>query len=313
MKVSANIPDFSDKKCLISVGMFDGLHRGHRYFLEAFLHLADELKLEPILIGLNPHPRKVIHNIDVKCLNDVDEKILRLQEIGIKNYLLLDSSVELLNKTTVEFLSYLQAEGLNIKAVVMGFNNRFGKPVKGEASLDEQVKSLGLDFYRITPYGGEKLSSTLIREAIEFGRVEYANQMLGYHYQLKGKVIPGNQIGRKIGFPTANVRVNALDKLIPETGVYAVGLVFDETEFPAMMNIGYRPTIKEKVKDLFLEVHVLNQNLNLYDKEVGILFYKKVRDEEQFNSLDELKQQLLIDKDFIINYFNRTFVSSKNI
>ncbi len=293
--------------------MFDGLHRGHRYFLDAFLNLADELKLEPILIGLNPHPRKVIHNIDVKCLNDVDEKILRLQEIGIKNYLLLNSSVELLNKTTVEFLSYLQAEGLNIKAVVMGFNNRFGKPVKDEASLEEQVKSLGLDFHRVTPYGGEKLSSTLIREAIEFGKVEYANQMLGYHYQLKGKVVPGNQIGRKIGFPTANICVNALDKLIPETGVYAVGLVFDETEFPAMMNIGYRPTIKEKVKDLFLEVHVLNQNLNLYDKEVGILFYKKVRDEEQFNSLDELKQQLLIDKDFIINYFNRTFVSSKNI
>lgn len=308
---SHKISDFSGKPVIITVGMFDGLHRGHQHFLKAFLKLSNDLNLEPVLIGMYPHPRKFLYDLDFQCLTSVDEKTKRLEALGVPNYLLLNTNRELLSNTAVEFVNMLKDQGVDVRAVAMGFNNRFGRPVKDEAPLENQMQSIGVGFYRISPYG-DKVSSTLIREALSQGRLDYANQMLGYNYTLVGKVVPGNQIGRKIGFPTANIRVNAVEKIIPAVGVYAVLLRYHGVDYQAMMNVGYRPTIKEKVKSLFLEVHIPNHDLELYDAEVELKFLKRIRDEKQFDSLDDLTKQLNVDKDFIIQYFNTNFVDSKN-
>jgi len=308
---SLKIKEFSGKPVMITVGMFDGLHRGHQYFLSSFVELASANDLEPVLIGMHPHPRKLLYNLDFHCLTSIEEKTKRLAEIGIDNYLVLETTKELLGKTAIEFIEYLTNEGLNIKAVAMGFNNRFGRPLKDEPDFETQMQNLGLDFYRIKPYT-EKVSSTLIREALAQGRIEYANELLGYSYSIRGNVVPGNRIGRKIGFPTANIKVDASEKLIPAVGVYAVILSYKSSNFKGMMNIGYRPTIKEKLKTLFLEVHVPGEELELYDQSVQIEFLLKIRDEKQFDSLDELAKQLEKDKNFVKQFFNTNFVNSKN-
>jgi riboflavin kinase/FMN adenylyltransferase len=310
-KTSLKIKEFSGKPVMITVGMFDGLHRGHAYFLSAFVELAKANNLEPLLIGMYPHPRKLLYNLDFHCLTSIDEKTKRLADIGVKNYLLLETTTELLGKTATEFIVCLQNEGLNVKAVAMGFNNRFGRPVEGEESFETQMKNLKLGFYRIPPYS-EKVSSTLIREALAQGKIDYANHLLGYNYSIEGKVVPGNRIGRKIGFPTANIKVDASEKLIPAVGVYAVILSHNGHQYHGMMNIGYRPTIKENLKTLFLEVHVPGEELELYDQSVQVQFLVKIRDEKQFESLQELTKQLNRDKDFIKQYFNANFVNSKN-
>jgi riboflavin kinase/FMN adenylyltransferase len=291
--------------------MFDGLHKGHQYFLKEFVNLADQLSLTPILICMYPHPRKFLHDIELKCLTSFEEKEEKLKNIGIENFLLLETSKELLSLTSESFLTYLTSSGINIKAVVMGFNNCIGRPVKDEKSLSEIVSSLGMEFYRI-PASPQKLSSTLIRQALNNGNIEYANSMLGYCYSVYGDVVSGNRIGRQIGFPTANIHVDSENKLIPAVGVYAVTLHVESDTYYAMMNIGYRPTIKEEIKDLFLEVHVLDKDLDLYNQRIEVQFYKRIRDEQRFNSLNELKIQLLRDKDFIKKYFHATFVASKN-
>ncbi len=309
-KTSLKIKEFSGKPVMITVGMFDGLHRGHQYFLSSFVKLAEANDLEPLLIGMYPHPRKLLHNMDFQCLTSLDEKINRLAKIGVNNFLVLETTRDLLSKTALGFIQFLMAEGLNVKAVAMGFNNRFGKPVEGEASFETQMQNLKLGFYRIAPFS-EKVSSTLIREALAQGRIDYANHLLGYNYSMQGTVVPGNRIGRKIGFPTANIKVDASEKLIPGVGVYAVILSHNGQKYQGMMNVGYRPTIKENLKTLFLEVHVPGEELELYDQCVQINFLLKMRDEKQFDSLPELTKQLETDKNFIKQYFNTNFVNSK--
>jgi riboflavin kinase/FMN adenylyltransferase len=182
-KTSLKIKEFSGKPVMITVGMFDGLHRGHEYFLSSFVELAKANDLEPLLIGMFPHPRKLLYNLNFHCLTSLDEKIKRLADIGVENYLLLETTKELLEKNAVDFVTGLKAEGLNVKAVAMGFNNRFGRPVKGEDSFETQMHNLGIEFYRIPPYS-EKVSSTLFREALAQGKIDYANHLLGYDYSL---------------------------------------------------------------------------------------------------------------------------------
>ncbi|MEA1874602.1 MAG: riboflavin biosynthesis protein RibF [Bacteroidota bacterium] len=310
-KTTIKIKEFSGKPVMITVGMFDGLHRGHQYFLSSFVNLAKANDLVPVLIGMYPHPRKLLYNMDFQLLTSVEEKTKRLAEIGIDNYLIFETTKELLGKTAIDFIEYVKAEGLNIQAVAMGFNNRFGKPIKDEPDFETQMLGVGLDFYRIKPYT-EKVNSTLIREALAQGKVDYANDLLGYPYSIQGYVVPGNRIGRKIGFPTANIKVDASKKLIPAVGVYAVTLSHNKHIYKGMMNVGYRPTIKENLKSLFLEVHVPGEELELYDQNVQIQFLLKIRDEKQFDSLEGLTKQLEKDKDFVKQYFNTNFVNSKN-
>jgi riboflavin kinase / FMN adenylyltransferase len=302
------IQKVSGKPVVITVGMFDGLHRGHQYFLHEFKQLADKLSLEPVLIAMYPHPRKVLYDINFRCLTTLSERKKRMHELGIKSQIFVKSTRDLLNMSALEFLKYLGENGLDIKAVAMGYNNRFGKITEGGHDLEMQVHDAGLEFYRIHPFT-EKVSSTMIREALNQGKADYANQMLGYSYSVTGIVVPGNKIGRTIGFPTANIQVNASEKLIPAVGVYAVKLIFQEHEYPAMMNIGYRPTIEEKLKTLLMEVHIPEQDLELYDQEVTIQICQKIRDEKQFESLNALKYQLDADKNFIKQYFNTNFAT----
>jgi riboflavin kinase/FMN adenylyltransferase len=304
------ISSLKGKPVMLTVGMFDGVHRGHRFFIQQLVAEAQKRDMIPVLISMYPHPRKVLAGKKFKCLTTLEEKAEYLDELGVSDFIVLKTTRELLGKTAAEFLTYLKEKNLNVQAVALGFNNRFGRKADDEKPIEQVVRDAGMEFVRIPGYG-EKVSSTTIREHLEHGRVEAAADLLGYHYALFGHVVEGNKLGRTIGFPTANIKVDSMDKLIPEVGVYAVKCTHNNMVYSGMMNIGYRPTIEEHSKDLYLEVHIPGEQLDIYNEPVKIEYFKKIRDEKKFKNLDELQTQLKKDKDFIIQYFRANFVALK--
>ncbi|MGM0625446.1 MAG: riboflavin biosynthesis protein RibF [Bacteroidota bacterium] len=304
------IEALNGRPVMITVGMFDGVHRGHRYFIRKMVEEAGKKKMIPVLISMYPHPRKIIAKKEFKCLTSLPEKESHIRSLGIEHFIVLQTTRELLDKTASEFLTYLLENKLNIKAVAMGFNNRFGKKTSNEMPVDTIVEKMGMDFIRI-PGFGEEVSSTTIREFLVRGEVESAAGLLDYPYALFGHVVEGNKLGRSLGFPTANIKVDSVDKLIPAVGVYAVTCTINNMVYAGMMNIGYRPTVEENGSDIYLEVHMPGERFDIYNQYVKVEFFKKIRDEKRFDSLEELKAQLSKDKDFIITYFHANFVAPK--
>ncbi len=191
--------------------------------------------------------------------------------------------------------------------IAMGYNNSFGNPNKGNLNTLPETHKPGI--YRVDALS-ENINSTQVRKKLRAGDVITAAKMLGHPYVLYGKVVEGNKKGRTIGFPTANIRVSSVEKMIPATGVYAVRCHVGRNNFPGMMNIGYRPTLREETKKLVLEVHVPGETLNIYNQEVKIEFCKRIRDEKRFNDMEALKMQLEKDENFIKSYFSGNFASS---
>lgn len=300
MKVYHSIEQFpSDIKSILTIGTFDGVHKGHQYVLDRLNEIAKKERGESVLLTFYPHPRHVLHPDDqaLKLLNSIEEKIKELEKSGLQHFIIHQFTPEFSRTKSINFIRDLLVNKLQMKYMVVGYDHHFGR--NREGSYDDLVSFSELyDFKleQIPPQdeGDVTVSSTKIRKLLLAGDIEIANTYLGYPYLLTGKVVKGNEIGRTISYPTANIALENKWKLIPADGVYAVKVVVGEMLYYGMLNIGNRPTISDG--DRVIEVHVFNFSADIYGADIRVEFVKRVRDEKQFDSLGALKSQLKIDE-----------------
>ena len=296
----------SAKPTILTLGTFDGVHKGHQSILNKVTQDATANGYESVVLTFFPHPRMVLqkdHNI--KLINTIEEKAQLLQELGIQHLILQEFTKEFANLSAEQFVEEVLVKHLNIKKIIIGYDHRFGKNRSADIhDLMDFGRKYKFDVEQISAQeiNEVSISSTKIRKALEEGKIETANDYLGTPYFITGNVIKGKQLGRTIGFPTANIQLNEDYKLIPKIGAYIVSATIDGKLVKGMMNIGYNPTVNNQV--LSLEVHFLDFDKEIYDKKIQIHFHKYLRDEQKFPSLDALKQQLAKDlqatKDFIL-------------
>ena len=281
--------------CAVTIGFFDGVHRGHRFLLQQLEELAAENGLSPIAVTFDCHPRTVVQPDFVPSLLTTQEEKLNLLSKTFKGeVVVLPFTKELSELTAKEFMQSVLREKLNAKLLLMGYNHRFGHGGGTQEEYEVWGRETGIEVCLAEALDGEKVSSSRIRNLIVLGEIEKANEKLGYPYFLTGKVIEGKQIGRQMGFPTANLSVPE-QKLLPACGVYAVWVTLpDHTKRGGMLCIGHRPTI-ESNGEISVEVHIFDFDGNLYGTSISIDFIGKLREERHFDSLEELQQQLSID------------------
>ena len=303
LKVYNNIEDFKQVKNLVAtVGTFDGVHLGHQEIIGKLKEVAEQTGGETLLLTFFPHPRMVLFPEDdsLKLINTLEEKTELLASFGLDHLLVLPFSKEFSRITPTEYIRDLLMRDIGVKTLVIGYNHQFGRNRKGNFELLEELAPVyGFDVEEITAQeiNEIKVSSTKIRKAIESGDISTANEYLKYNFSLSGIVVKGEQIGRQIGFPTANIEVLEKHKLLPGKGVYAVNVVVRNVQYKGMLNIGSRPTIDNGSVLSSIEVHLFNMNEELYDEKIKVEFCAKLREEKKFLNLDELKAQLHKDKE----------------
>lgn len=295
-----------DKKteaCVATIGFFDGVHLGHRFLLEQVKEEARKRNLKSAVITFPLHPGKVINpNRHIDHLTLKDEKIELLSETGVDYCFLLNFSKELSMFSAKEFMSEILKKRFNVDTLVIGYDHRFGH--NRADGFDQYVaygKELGIKVLQSEAYTdlevGETISSSVIRQGIEDGAVGLVNKLLGYSYFVNGTVIHGKELGRTIGFPTANIQVVNGDKMVPKDGVYAVRVAIegDNEKYWGMLNIGHRPTINNGC-NRSIEVNIFDFNKDIYDREIRLSFVQRLRAEVRFESIDKLVEQLHKDE-----------------
>jgi riboflavin kinase/FMN adenylyltransferase len=300
-----NLPE--DRKVIFALGMFDGVHLGHQFVLNYLNKVAEKEGGETAVMTFNPHPRFVLQpDTDFKLLTTLEEKIHLLEKFSVQHLFIQEFSPEFSRLTAWEFVRKVLVEKLNIHSLIVGYDHQFGRNRDGNfEQLQILSEKYGFKLYRLPSVNEHDtvISSTKIRNKIRDGEIHTANQWLGYKFILTGKVVEGNKLGRELGFPTANIEIDK-QKICPKDGVYFVKVRIGSDYFNGMMNIGTRPTVNGLTKRL--EVHLLDFERNIYGEEIEVHFYKRERNEQKFSSLDELKQQLLQDKDNALEYFRKT-------
>lgn len=309
MKTFSNIKEYNNKKSVVTIGTFDGVHIGHKKILERIIFNAKELNCESVVLTFFPHPRMVLQdNSVVQLLNTVDEKTLLLEKTGIDNLIIHPFNQEFSRLTAEEFVKEILVNQLNIRKIIIGYDHRFGR--NRTANINDLIvfgKEYGFEVEQISAQeiNDNAVSSTKIRNAILEGNITLANNYLGYNYFFSGIVVKGKQLGRTIGFPTANIKINEDYKLIPKNGVYIVKSNYDKKTIFGLMNIGTRPTIDGTNQTI--EVFFLDFDKTIYDKTLTIEIIEFIREEQKFDSLNDLKNQINEDKIFAVNYINTHF------
>lgn len=299
MKTYNSISDFtSSKKSIVTIGTFDGVHIGHKKILEKVIQNALIEDCESVVLTFFPHPRMVLQaDSDIKLLNTVDEKIILLEKAGIDNVIIHPFSQEFSRLTAEEFVKTILVDKLNIQKIIIGHDHRFGR--NRTADIDDLIQFGEKYNFEVEQISAQEIneiaiSSTKIRNAIIDGDISLAKNYLGYNYFFSGTVVQGKQLGRTIGFPTANIEIEENYKLIPKIGVYIVKSFFKNQEIFGMMNIGNRPTVNGENQTI--EVNFFNFDENIYNQNLTITILDRIRDEQKFASLDDLKFQLNQDK-----------------
>ena len=299
MNVYNNINELpAFKKAVITIGTFDGLHDGHRKIIGQLKEVARNINGTTIVITFFPHPRHVLSSTEKKVfmLNTLDEKIALLQAEGIENLVVVPFTSEFSTMEADAYISDFLVNSFHPHTIIIGYDHRFGKNRAGNFQLlKEGEKKYGYEVVEITAQqlNDIAISSTKIRQKLSEGDVKAANSLLGYAYFFSGKVVKGDQLGRTIGFPTANLEIAEQEKLIPGNGVYAVDVVIKNVTHKGMMNIGFRPTVGGIVRKI--EVNIFDFNEDIYDQNMTVFLKSKLRDEKKFNSLEALKTQLAND------------------
>ena len=305
MKIYQSTINFStNRKTIVTIGTFDGVHIGHQSILKKLIHSAREQKNESIVLTFFPHPRMVLQqDSSIKLLNTVDEKATLLEKFGL-DYLIIQPFDETFSNMLAEdFVKNVLVDKLNIHKIIIGHDHRFGKNRIADINdLIDFGKKYNFEVEQISAQDIDEItiSSTKIRKALLDGKIKLANQFLGYSYFISGYVIEGKKIGRTINFPTANIQINESYKLLPKNGVYVISSIINNVLYFGMMNIGKNPTIGENQQSI--EVHFFELNENIYNKNLQISILEHIREEQKFNSLTELKAQLERDKLFSLNY-----------
>ncbi len=301
MKIWTEIKEFTAINPVVTIGIFDGVHQGHRFLLEELRKSAIKVCGETVVITLWPHPRVVLnkHPENLRYLSSLDEKIILLEELKIDHLVIIPFTNDFAEMESCEFVRKILVERIVIKNLLVGYNHKFGKNREGNFErLNECAELFNFNIERVPSANidGVSISSSLVRELLNSDDLGLANRYLGYDYFLQGKVVGGNRIGRKIGFPTANVLPLDPHKLIPRDGVYAVHINIEGIRYEGMLNIGYRPTIEEGMPIKTIEVNLFNFKGDIYSSNVSIFFRKRIRNEKKFHGIEQLKDQLAIDK-----------------
>jgi riboflavin kinase/FMN adenylyltransferase len=300
MQVITNLDLFvKPKSVILTQGTFDGVHSGHKQILSNIVALAKEKQGKSVLLTFHPHPRQVLFNDvnTIKLLTTQEEKIELFSDIGI-DYLIIIPFDEALSKMSgVNFVRDILVEKIGVTTMVVGYDHRFGK--NREASfedLKEFGELYGFEVKEIAAHDVKEatVSSTKIRNSLLCGDIEYANLFLDRPYSITGTVVHGKKLGKGLGYPTANIELNESDKLIPQNGVYAVNIIYENKKFNGMLNIGNNPTVPNAKWSI--EVNIFNFDKSIYGEKITILFVGRMRDELKFNTMDDLKTQLHLDK-----------------
>ena len=283
----------------VTIGTFDGLHIGHQHILNVLKEKASRHKCRTFVVTFEPHPRLVLAKGNgIKILTPIEEKIKVFENSGVGNLLIINFTQEFSQQTSVEFIENLIIGKIVAKEIVIGYDHKFGKDRGGDESTFRKIAeryNFDLTVVPAKTINGEIVSSTKIRHALNEGDLEKVYSYLNRNYFFYGKVVKGAGRGKTLGFPTANVKLNDENKLIPKTGVYAVKcLIADETVF-GVMNIGVRPTF-ENLNEPVIEVNLFNFDKEIYGENIEIEFLKRIRDEKKFNSKEELIKQIEKDK-----------------
>lgn len=293
----ANLPAF--KNSVLTIGTFDGVHKGHQKLIERINDLAKQQKGETILITFHPHPRIVINPEDksLRLLNTVEEKIALLEKYGVDNLVIVSFSREFSEQSAEDYIQNFLVKNFQPKSIVIGYDHKFGKNRSGNYHLLESMKdSFGYSMEEILKETLDDIaiSSTKIRNSLLTGDVKLANELLGHTYTVSGTVVRGLQNGRKLGFPTANIQVTDEYKLIPQTGIYAVYVVVNQTRYKGMLSIGFNPTFEGKVQTI--EVNILDFNQDIYGNQLTLEFVEYLRNEKKFDSLADLILEMKNDE-----------------
>jgi riboflavin kinase/FMN adenylyltransferase len=299
MKIFTDIDKFNVEKPVITIGTFDGVHIGHKKLLNDLITEAKLVGGNSTVFTFAVHPRKILFpEQNLELLNSTEEKKFLLEKVGLENLILFDFSKEFSQLSANDFIEKILVNKLKIRKLIVGFNHQFGKDRMGNF---EDLKKCADKFrFEVKKIEAEldnevEISSTIIRNALYKGEISVAKKYLGYYYFISGTVIEGNKLGRKLGFPTANISIPN-DKLLPLPGVYAVTIEVDNHQYEGMLNLGYRPTISSELNKKNIEVNIFDFKRDIYGKEIRISFVGRIRDELKFAGLDELKKQLNRDK-----------------
>ena len=308
MRIFDNLKSYSSKKeSILTIGTFDGVHIGHNKILKRLIQDSKKNNLSSLVMTFFPHPRMILNKShDIKMIDTISEKINLLEKTGLDNLIIHPFDNNFSKIRAKEFVEEILVKKLKIKEIIIGYDHKFGKD--REASV-EDLKKFGKDYmFTVKEIPAQEIdsiaiSSTKIRNAILNGEIEKCNKFLGRNFILTGKVVYGDGLGKKIDFPTANIEIKETYKITPKNGVYLVKTKINSNTYFGMMNIGIRPTVGGTNKSL--EIHFFNFKDNIYGKNVSIEIIKKIRDEEKFSSIDQLKIQLKKDEQFCLKLINK--------
>ena len=300
LKIYKGLDNFKKiENAVITTGTFDGVHKGHINILSELT--KNKSSQESVLITFFPHPRQVIFpDQSIKFINTFEEKIDLISNYKVDHLIIQEFNLKFSRISSLEYIRDILKNKIGLKKLIVGHDHHFGR--NREASINqvrEYAELYDFEVHEIPPLqlNGIVVSSTKIRNALKVGDVELANNLLGYHFCFEGKVIHGKGMGKSLGFPTANILASNKNKIVPGNGVYAVTVDFESKKYQGMLNIGFNPTFDEK--KLSIELNIFDFRSIIYGKKIKVFFKKKIRDEKKFNSPEELKSQLIKDRELV--------------
>lgn len=305
-----NLKDYrsyiSNKKSVITIGTFDGVHIGHQKIISKLIEDAKQNDLDAIILTFFPHPRMVLQkDTSIKLINTLEEKAVLLKNLGVNHLVVKEFTEEFSKLSASEFVNEVLINKLNIDHIIIGYDHRFGK--NRSADIND-LKAFGDNYnFKVSEITAQEIddvavSSTKIRKALLEGNIKKANTYLGYNFMLSGTVIKGKGIGRQLGYPTANIKVKENYKLIPKRGAYIIKSIIDNEEIFGMLNIGINPTVNGEFESI--EANFFNFKKDIYDMTIEIQFLERLRDEQKFESIEALKTQLAKDKIIALEFIN---------
>ena len=309
MKIYYDIEKFIKvPNAVVTIGTFDGVHRGHQEILKNMVNRAKELGGESVVVTFYPHPRQVLsHDSGIRFISTQEEKIKHLEALGIDNLIIIKFTKEFAAIPSEDFIKDYLVKNIQPAVLIIGYDHHFGKGRTGDFDMLYELGSqyhFKVEKIQEQDVDNVAVSSTKIRHFLENGDIKNANMLLGYEFSYTGKVIHGQQVGHKMGYPTANIDVAEEFQLIEKQGVYATFAEIDGKSYPAMTYIGKRPTMHDN-RPQSIETYIISFDGDLYDKEIKIRFVDFVRDDKKFDNFEALKRQISIDEQQIINILNK--------
>ena len=309
MNTFYNIEDFKKvPNAVVTIGTFDGVHRGHQEILRNMVNRAKEIGGESVVVTFYPHPRQVLsHDSGIRFISTQEEKIAHLEALGIDNLIIIKFTKEFAAIPSEDFIKDYLVKNIQPTVLIIGYDHHFGKGRTGDFGMLYELGSqyhFKVEKIQEQDVDNVAVSSTKIRHYLENGDIKHANMLLGYEFSYTGKVVHGQQVGHKMGYPTANIEVAEEFQLIEKQGVYATFAEIGGRSYPAMTYIGKRPTMEDN-RPQSIETHIISFDGTLYDKEIKIRFVDFVRDDKKFDNFEALKRQIGIDEQIIINILNK--------